>query len=75
MNHDAKVKDEANLVRKAGNPAVIANTDIEGYEAYMAKRRAAERAKEQLNQIEERVSGLEDKLDAILNLLQRKDNG
>lgn len=69
MNDDIKVKDEAGLVRKRGNPAVIANTDLEGYEAYMAKRRAALDSKEQINKIEERVEGLESKLDKILKLL------
>uniref|UniRef100_A0AAU6W5K2 Uncharacterized protein n=1 Tax=Pseudomonas phage Cygsa01 TaxID=3138529 RepID=A0AAU6W5K2_9VIRU len=75
MNHDARVKDEANLVRKAGNPAVITNTDLEGYEAYMAKRRAAEESRNQIANIEQRVEGLEGKLDQILNLLQGKSNG
>jgi hypothetical protein len=75
MHQDLKVQDEAGLVRKGGNPAVISNTDLEGYEAYMAERRKALEAKQQITNIEERVEGLENKLDQILNLLQGKSNG
>lgn len=75
MERDARVQDEAGLVRKGGNPAVISNTDQEAYEAYMAKRRAALESQQRIETIEKRVDDLDGKLDKILNILQGGRNG
>ena len=75
MNHDIKVKDEPGLVRQGENPAVISNVDVEGYHAYMAKRRAATETKERLEALEGRMNGIENALGQILNLLKGAKDG
>lgn len=72
---DMKVVDEPDLVRKADNPAVISNSNVDAHRAFIARRQAALDTKTRLESLETRLEGLEGGINRILNLLNGGQHG
>jgi hypothetical protein len=67
-----RVKDEPDLVRTQSG--AIQNVNNDGYRTFIMKRRAALETKERLEKLEKENKCINDKLDAILQLLKDKKN-
>ena len=67
-----KVKDHINLVRMNGSS--ISNTDEDGYRRAKERRAKALTNIKRLEELEQKVESLDEKLDSILFLLQKGVN-
>ena len=69
-----KVKDQPNLMRDPSSNAIL-NDNQSGYDEYIARRNAAEKAKEKSSNIEEDLANLKGEIDEIKSLLKELVRG
>ena len=66
MSDYSKIEDEDTLIRDNVSKAVI-NTDVDGYEAYMSKKRNSIRQQKEFNNLKTEVTELKDLVKTLIN--------